>query len=153
MPQTLYSLCFCLYLVPTRSNKRSTFRFPDPASHAMKGIRITTKCPGTTETTDDAGKATLTYRPPVGNSKGPVDLVIVSPTTLDFISPWQRSVTVPPDYWPITLVPHGQREMLEHPKVVVSLAARANQLQLRKSAEEAAPSSQTRIRAIIFGCG
>src|SRR6266571_4023719 len=63
----------------------------DASNHPMVGLQITTKCPGNLAKTDNAGKATITFRP----TGGAIELVIVAPKGLDFISPWGRAVTLP----------------------------------------------------------
>jgi hypothetical protein len=92
------------------AEQRLNIQVSDPANHPIKALKITTKCPGTTESTDDGGKATITFKPLV--ERAPVELTIISPSGLDFISPWFRSVTVPPDYWPIVVARHGERDIL-----------------------------------------
>jgi tetratricopeptide (TPR) repeat protein len=134
-------LLFCPALV---AQQKLNVQVSDAEDHPVKGLRITTKSPGSTETTDNSGKATITFTP----VQGLIPLVIVSPPDWDFISPWQRSVTVPPDFWSIVVVPRGQREILEHPHVVKALAARANALQGRRSTEDFPPTAETRRRAV-----
>jgi tetratricopeptide (TPR) repeat protein len=116
----------------------------NPKNQPLAGVKITTKLPSTTEITDPAGKATITFTP----GSGVVELVIVSPRTLDFISPWQRSVTVPPNSWSLIVAAHGDREMLENPRVVTNLGAKANNLQIRKGVDDPPPNDHTKELAI-----
>jgi len=125
-------------------SEKLNIQVSDPGNLPVSGLKITTKHPGSTETTDAAGKATLTFVPRTGL----IELVIVSPKTMDFISPWQRSVTVPPGDWSIVVAPRGSRQVLENARTVAALAARANNLQARKSGDDPPPSDETRQKAI-----
>ncbi len=116
----------------------------DASNHPMVGLQITTKCPGNLAKTDNAGKATLTFTP----TGGAIELVIVAPKGLDFISPWGRAVTLPPEFWPITVAPHGQREMLEHPRVVRSLATTIDKMQARTNSADPTPSPEIREQVV-----
>lgn len=138
-------LLISIFCISVHGQQTLNIQVSDTANNPVKGLRITTKAPGTTGTTDDAGKTTLTFNAGAGS----VELTIVSPAGWDFISPWQRSVVVPPNYWSIVIARHGQRKILESNLVIRSLAARTNELQYSKAVTifngqfrvEGAPSS------------
>jgi outer membrane protein OmpA-like peptidoglycan-associated protein len=116
----------------------------DTSAHPVIGLEITTQGPGVTARTDSAGKATIAFLP----TTGAIKLVIVSPKGLDFASPWDRTVTLPPDFWSITVMSHGNRKALENVKVLSALTAAILQLQARRTLSSPPPSPVTREKAI-----
>ena len=103
----------------------------DVTGKVLPRVRLATKGTGGVGTTDVAGRARIVLAPQT-KPQTIVELTIVSPMDLTFISPWDNRVPVPPfdnesqNFAKVVLAPRGERALLENGKVVNSVVARLN---------------------------
>jgi tetratricopeptide (TPR) repeat protein len=114
----------------------------DVTGKVLPRVRLATKgAGGVGAPTDVAGRARIALAPQT-KPQTIVELTIVSPADLAFISPWDNRVPVPPfdnesqNFASVVLAPRGERALLENGKVVNSVVARLN---LSTSAKERTP--------------